>query len=384
VRVLVVHNRYRSGFPSGENVVVDEEIDALERAGVTVIPYVRSSDEIARMPLHRKLIVPLMPLLARPAVHDIDSLLTENKVDVVHIHNVYPLVSPAVVRVAKRHRVPVVHTVHNQRHVCARGTYFRDGHPCFECRQSRLKLPSVVHGCYRDSRLQSLPMAASLVAHESTWRMVDRFLALTQVIADELTRIGIPPERIVVRSNTAPDPGQPGPDSGPIVLFAGRLEREKGVDLLLQAWQLVSMPTAQLRIAGDGPLDGQILAAAKSDERIIPLGRLDPVQMSRQMGAARAVVVPSRCPEAFPRVVVEAFAHGRPVIATSVGGLPSIVRPEVGWVVAPDPGRLAGAISEALVTDEGRAASARELYERLLRPEVVLDQLLQVYDSVTT
>ncbi len=106
----------------------------------------------------------------------------------VHLHNVYPLISPYVVRVAARAGVPVVHTVHNYRHGCVNGLHLRDGHTCTDCIGTRLGLPAVQHGCYRGSRLQTVPMAIGQVVHRGTWDDdVARYLALTPFMSDLLT-----------------------------------------------------------------------------------------------------------------------------------------------------------------------------------------------------
>ena len=162
MRVLVVHNRYRSDQPSGENTLVDGEMEQLRAAGVHVVPYLRSSDEIAEMAVPARLLVPLRPLHAPGAQREIATLLQSERIDVVHLHNPYPLISYDTVRTAHRAGVPVVQTIHNHRHTCVKGTYWRDGHPCTSCRGTSFHTPAVVHGCYRDSRLQSVPMALAL------------------------------------------------------------------------------------------------------------------------------------------------------------------------------------------------------------------------------
>src|SRR4051794_27671366 len=112
MKVLVAHNRYVSANPSGENEVVDAEVQALGDAGVDVVTYLRSSDEIPHLPLHERLFVPFKPFRAQSAVRDVVALLERERVDVLHLHNPNPLISPAVISAAVRHGVPVVQTVH--------------------------------------------------------------------------------------------------------------------------------------------------------------------------------------------------------------------------------------------------------------------------------
>ena len=173
MKVVIAHNRYVSANPSGENTVVDAEMVLLAEAGFVLL-FVRSSDEIAHLPPVRKAMLPVSPIYARPAQRESGALLARERPDVLHLHNPYLLLSPWVVRTAHAHRV-VVQTVHNFRHVCVAGVYFRDGHPCHDCLGKAVLYPAVQHACYRGSRAQSAVTATSLTAHRGTWRSVDRY-----------------------------------------------------------------------------------------------------------------------------------------------------------------------------------------------------------------
>src|SRR4051794_15577628 len=167
MRVLVAHNRYRASSPSGENQLVAAEIDLLRAGGVDVVPLLTDSDDLTG-PLGALRGAP-GPIYSPSGVRGFKRLLAQTRPDVVHLHNVYPLISPYVVRVAARAGVPVVQTVHNYRHGCVNGLHLRDGHPCTDCLGTRLGLPAVRHGCYRDSRLQTVPMTIGQVVHRPTW-----------------------------------------------------------------------------------------------------------------------------------------------------------------------------------------------------------------------
>ncbi|MGH3680141.1 MAG: glycosyltransferase, partial [Natronosporangium sp.] len=236
MKVVVAHNRYRSAQPSGENRVVDAEIGQLTAAGVEVLPLLRSSDDIPALPLADRALLPVSPLWNRAAARELATLIREHRPDLLHLHNPYPLLSPWLVRTAHRYGLPVVHTVHNYRQVCAAGIYFRDGGICHDCRGRRLGVPAVVHRCYRGSRAQSAVMAVTLAAHRPTWRSVDRFVALTAGIAEHLQSYGVPAERIVVKPNAVADPGPPAPLGDGFLFASGRLAPEKGLGLLLDAW----------------------------------------------------------------------------------------------------------------------------------------------------
>lgn len=379
MRVLVVHNKYRSTQPSGENRVVDQDVRSLRTAGVEVRTLTRDSDTIDG-PAAR-LRAAAGPVYVHDAVSEVARAIDTFRPDVMHVHNVVPLVSPWVVRTAHRRGVPVVQTVHNFRHSCLAGTHLRDGMPCTLCVGKSFPAPGVRYACYRGSRAQSLATATGALVHRGTWGLVARFLALTQLHATQLAATGLDATRIAVKPNSVADPGEPQP-LGDDVLFLGRLSPEKGVHLLLAAWTL-ARPNARLVVAGDGPQREQVTAAAARDPSIVYVGPLDSTGVARAMTSARIVVVPSLW-DTFPLVALESLARGRPVLATCVGGLPDIVRDDTGWLAEPDAESLSVRLTEAL-TDPclaSRSEAARGAYLTRYHPNVVTAELLRHYREV--
>lgn len=374
MKVVVAHNRYVSTQPSGENTMVELELAQLAEAGVEVLPFLRSSDEIANLPARQKAMLPLSPLYAGRAQRELRELLRRERPDVVHLHNPYPLLSPWVVRTAHAAGVPVVQTVHNYRQVCASGIFFRDGHICTDCVGRRLPTPAVVHACYRGSRAQSLVMATTLAAHRSTWLSVDRFIALTDAVAEHLRTYGVPADRIAVRPNSAPDPGPPAPP-GEGLLFLGRLVEDKGVPLLLEAWSRGS--SGALRVAGDGPLRGLVEATPGIEY----LGPLDREGVRAALTACAAVVVPSIWHDVLPTVILEALAAGRPVLGTALGGIPYLVG-DAGWIVEPTAEALAAGLTRAAVEAPGLTGAARTRYLSTFHPDIAVAGLIEVLRSV--
>jgi len=388
VKVVVAHNQYSSRQPSGENVVVAEEIAGLTAAGVTVLEFLRSSDEIRSLPLAERAALPLSPMYARRAQRELDALLARERPDVLHLHNPYPLLSPWVVHTAHARGVPVVHTVHNFRQTCVNGLHFRDGAPCHDCVGRALPIPAVQHGCYRGSRAQSAIMAAALTMHRGTWRRIDRMLALTPVIAEYVLSLGVPPDRVVVRPNSVPDPGRHSM-TGDGFLVAGRLSVDKGIAILLEAWRRhPDGALGSLRIAGDGPLAGLVREQAGTRRDIEYLGALDHDGVVAAMRRSSVVVVPSVWDEVCPMVAIEAMANARPVLGTYRGGLPWLVGATeecptpAGWLVEPEVDALAAALSAARAEASNLSDAARHRYEERFTPARGTASLLAVYEDV--
>ncbi|WP_203818426.1 glycosyltransferase family 4 protein [Paractinoplanes ferrugineus] len=383
MKVVVAHNRYREAIPSGENVIVDTEIAQLRAVGVEVLPFQRSSDSIGELPAVQKALLPISPIYGGPAQRDLARLLTDERPDLLHLHNPYPLLSPWVIKTAHAHGVPVIQTVHNYRQVCSSGLYFRDGHNCQDCRGKLVGWPAVKHRCYRGSAAQSALMATTLAVHRPTWKSVERYVALTDRIAAHLRDYGIPDERIVVKPNAYPDPGEPSPP-GEGFLFGGRLSPEKGLELLLDAWQRhPDGSLGPLLIAGDGELRPLAEKAAAERSDITYAGILDRSRMVEARRAAAVVLAVPTWNDVLPTVILEAMADGRPVLGTAVGGLPYLIGAEAGWLVPPEPAALAAALPVARDEAAGLGKIARSRYLSEFHPDVLTARLLDIYREVT-
>jgi glycosyltransferase involved in cell wall biosynthesis len=392
MKVVVAHNLYSSAQPSGENVIVETESRLLAEAGVTVLPFLRSSDDIPALPAAQKALLPLSPVYAPQAQRELSELIRAERPDVLHLHNPYPLLSPWVVRTAHKHGVPVVQTVHNYRHVCSDASYFRDGKPCHDCLGKRFPYPGVQHSCYRGSRAQSLVMATALAVHKPTWRSVDRFIALAPHIATHLKTFGITDAQIAIKPNAVPDPGRRDNGPGDGFLFMGRLVDHKGVGLLLSAWQRhADGALGTLRIIGDGPLRPEVESVAAARTDVEYLGLRDWAAGQEIMRGAATVVVPSTYQDILPTVILEALSHGRPVVGTAVGGTPYLVGTDPdhdpaatppGWVVPTDAGALADALAAARDGSAALTTAARDRYEALFAPDVILKRLVTIYQDL--
>ena len=384
MKVLLVHNWYRGSIPSGENRVVETELEALRVAGVDARSFFRSSDEFETMSVLGKARASIAPITGS-SNSEFKAILREWGPDVVHLHNPYPLISPRVVDIAMQVGVPLVATIHNFRLQCMNGLLFRDGHICTDCEGRSLGIPGVLHSCYRGSMSQSAIMATAIGLHHKRWDGVSRFIAVSEFVAERLASWGVEKGRIAVKPNPVSDPQSTTPPQRGF-LFAGRLSEEKGVTLLLDSWAQSGLDGAEeLLIAGGGPLFEQVKRRASQFRSVNVLGVLDAAGVDRVRRRTAVGITCSLCFEAHP-AVGESFAHGRPVIATDIGALGSIVDDSVGWLVEPTIEGLSAGLVAACDRESiaKRGASARTRYERDYRPEVVVANLIAIYEGVVT
>ncbi len=379
MKILVVHNAYRE--PGGEDAVVAREVALLGAHGHAVATWIADNSAIEG-PIPAAL-AGLRAAYSRPARDALAARLAADRPDLVHAHNLFPRLSPSIYDAARAARVPVVQTLHNYRLVCPAATLLRDGRPCELC-VTGSAYQAVRYACYRGSRLGSFAVARMVERHRraGTWTTkVDRFIALTAFARGRLVAGGLPADRVTVSGNFVADPGPaPAGTKREGLLFVGRLSEEKGIRPLLAAAALAGVG---LRLAGDGPLAALVRAAPG----ITALGRLGPAAVRAEMARATALVLPSLWYEAFPLVLVEAFAAGLPVIASGLGSLAELVEDGVtGRHVAPG---SAAALAQALrwAVDNptvlaAMGAGARETFLAKHTPDAAYARLAAIYDEV--
>jgi len=380
LRVLLVHNYYQQ--PGGEDRVFHAEADLLRARGHDVHLYTRSNQHIAQRASPRLAVETVWSQHSRREIGD---LIRSVRPDVAHFHNTMPLISPSAYFACRAAGVPVVQTLHNYRLHCPKATYFRDGRICETCRARFVAWPGVLYACYRGSRTATATLAATSTVHRllGTWRrVVARFVVPSAFARSKLIEGGLPPGKVVVKPNFVdPDPGV-GAHRGEFALFVGRLNPEKGVETLLRAWR--HLPNVRLRIVGDGPLREHVVQTTAALPNVEYLGPLAAADAQAQIADAAVLVFPSEWYETFGLVMVEAFAHGTPVIAADVGGIREIVEPgRTGAVFAPgDPEHLAHQVERAFeapdeLTRMGHAA--RQTYLDRYTAERAYAHLLDVY-----
>jgi exopolysaccharide biosynthesis WecB/TagA/CpsF family protein len=391
VRILLVHNYYGAAAPSGENVAFELERDLLRRGGHEVRTFCRSSDELrsrgAAGLLRGAAATPWNPWMAAAVRREVEAF----RPDVVHAHNTFPLLSPAIFP-AVGSRAARVLTLHNYRLFCPAAIPQRGGLPCTECLDRRSVLPALRHGCYRGSRAATAPLAlnVALARAAALWRRhVEAFIALTPFQRDLVVAAGLPADRVHVKPNFYP--GRPTPVPWPerreVAVFVGRLSEEKGLGHLLEAWGAWGDAAPTLRVVGDGPLRGALEARARALglRRVEFLGRRSQPEAEAEIGRARLLVLPSTCFEGFPMVLREALALGTPAAVSALGPLPGLVEEGgAGVTFGPgDPASLLAVVRRAWDAPgalEAMGAAARRSFEARYAEEPNLDALLEVYD----
>jgi len=336
MKILMVHNYLRP--PSGENTVFEQEVQLLKSKGHKVISYTRLNSEIDNMGPPGKLALPLRAVWSRKDYRGVQNMANDEKPDIAHFHNIFPLLSPSVYRACKDTGMPVVQTLHNFRIVCPGTLHFRNGKICEDCAGMRF-LPGIRHGCYRNSSLQTAGMAAVIYFHlmMRTWQdYVDLYITLSDFALNRYVRLGFPSSSFYVKTNFLQAPVNPVSGDEGYGIYIGRISEEKGISSLMEA--LKRCPEIPFKIIGGGPLTTYLVAIQKKCRlhNVEYLGVRNHDECMKYLLKARFLVLPSRSFEGAPMVILEAMSAGKPVIVSNIGVLPEMIQGGVsGFVFSP-------------------------------------------------
>jgi len=381
MRICLVHNRY--GSFSGEEAVVEATAHLLSEKGHEVVEFVRSSAEIGQMRLGKARAF-FSGIYSWSAKRRMRHLLNKHRPDVVHVHNLYPLVSPSVLGKCRRAGVPVVMTVHNYRLICPNGLHMTAGQVCEKCRGG------CEYWCVLRNCEGSLPKSIGYALRGWVARKRRMFLdnvtmyaALTEFQRQRLIAEGFPAERIAVIPNMVGGDGYAAEAAGgDYVAYVGRMSPEKGVTHLLSAAK--RLPDIAFKAAGGYDRMPHLPGEAPANFEF--LGQLGTELLNGFYSQARMLVLPSTCFEGFPMTIAEAMVRGKPVVCSRIGGLPEIVDDGVTGLLF-EPGKAAD-LAEKIrflwdrpdvcrkMGQTGRKKALREY-----SPEKYYERLMAVYEK---
>jgi glycosyltransferase involved in cell wall biosynthesis len=320
MKICTVHNRY--GKLSGEEIVFDNVCSLLEEHGHEVIRFVRSSEEIKRIPFGRVRAF-LNGIYSPTSRRTMRRILEEERPDIVHIHNLFPLISPSILPECTEAGIPVFMTVHNYRLVCPNGLFLEKGATCEKCSGGR-EYWCILKNC-EESLLKSVGYAIRIMVARRCRFFLDNvstYATLTEFQRQRFIAEGFPPDQVVVIPNMANvDHITREPSIGRFVGYVGRVSPEKGIFSLLEAAHISK--GVEFKAAGSYDRMPRLVYTAPSNFEFT--GHLEPHALGEFYSQSRIIVLCSTCLEGFPMALVEAMFHGKPVVCSRIGGLGEIV-----------------------------------------------------------
>ncbi len=328
-------------------------------------------------------------LYSSEAVRKMRRLLRDHKPDIVHLHNIHHQISPSILDALHEYHIPAVMTLHDFKLVCPVYSLLSNGSLCQSCAGGRY-YRCLIKRCNKKSYAKSLVNAVEMYLHHNFLHIYDRiqaFVSPSLFLKDKMREMGFKREIIFLPNFIKAAEYEPCYTwAERSIIYFGRISAEKGILTLIRAVEGLDVA---LTIIGDGPLKTSLESEARRGGRtdIRFRGYKTGGELKREIVKAMFAVLPSECYENNPRSVIEAFALGKPVIGSRIGGIPELVRDgRTGLTFTPgNSDDLKDKIyylltRPGMITEMGR--NARSYIERELTPEKHYNDLMEIYGSV--
>ena len=327
MNILIVHNEYI--YKGGEETVINTESEILKSFGNNLFFYKRKSKEIEDMNIFQKIATFFGIIYSYKTYREVSKIIKEESIDVVHVHNIFPLISFSVYYAAKKNNCKLVQTLHNFRFLCPKGLLFRDGKICEDCLKNGLKC-AIKHNCYRESKLQTILLVLVLSIHKilGTFNKPDSYIVMTE-FNKNIFRKYLPEEKIEIRSQFFKGNKILSDScSHKNYVIISRLEDSKGIQIAINAFK--ELKDKELIIIGKGQCEKKYKDFIENNNinNIKMLGYKENNEVLEYLKNAKALILPSLWYEGYPMTIVESIAVGTPIIGSNIGNVNSIIKSE--------------------------------------------------------
>ena len=398
MRVLLINNFfYRKG---GSETVFFNTARLLEQAGHHVCFFSVDSEQSISIPYAKYFISDtsktskvkglLSYFYNKEAATKLERLILAEKPDIAHSHLMWGCTAPAIFKVLKKHKIPLVHSVHDYRMICPAYTFTSGGTICEECNGKHF-YKCATKRCSKGSLLMSTVMATEMYFRNIFYnpdKNIDGLIYVSSFAKNihEKYAPGLNKVSSMVLYNCTQNQNLRANVKGNYYLYYGRLSHEKGVEMLIEAFK--QLPQARLKIVGTGPIEEDLIQDAKGMNNIEFLGFKTGDELHQLVQGAQFVIVPSQWYENNPMTIVESYSFGTPVIGSDLGGIPEIIEDcKTGYVFNhSDLDSLVSTIkkSEGLCNENYNQMSERAVsfYKAFLSEENYAAKLVEFYNSV--
>jgi len=413
MRILLVNYHYFSG--GGPDTYFFNIKKALEDAGHVVVPFAFDYEEtlpteyrkyfpepitgkgpsrLAQQRLTPKAKIKAIARMFRNPEVDrkFRQALREQRPDIVYAIYLSSSFLPNILKIAKEEfSIPVVYRLSDFHMFCASYLFFRDGGPCRDCETNLWS--AVRHRCVHQSLVASLLRALQIkyVRLRKWYDAVDVFVCPSRWMQECLRKNGFPPRKVMHLPTFARDLGTGASSSDtPYILYLGKVIEEKGVEVLVKAFNHLKNPARRLALVGPVEPDyrERLLSLLDSEHR--PLVSIDGPQYGERLAdtirGCEFAVQPALWYENMPNAVLEAMSAGKAVVASDIGSLPELVEHGKTGLLVPagDVEALAAAMARLAQGDDLREMGelARRKFETRYTAEIHLGQLLRVFEGL--
>lgn len=380
--ILMVHNFYQIG--GGEHTVFNNEVELLRKNGHKVVTYTRDNKEINASVI-KKMLLPFTTIWSFKTYREIKKIIREEKIDIVHCHNTFPLISPSVYYAAKKLNIPVIQTIHNFRFLCPKALFYRNSKVCEECLENNNFKQAIKNNCYRDSKIQTLVITSMLKVHRKfkTYNKIN-YIFLTEFNKNKFGKlIDINKDNVFVKPNFVEKKYYfERPDKlAEKFVFMGRLDENKGIKFLVDTWENIN--DYELHIYGDGPYKEYVEDKARKNNKIKYFGFKDQETIFKDMIDSYGLIIPSESYEGFPMTIAESFSLKIPVLSSNIGNHASIVTDAKAGCIykLKDEQSFKEKLGDIIKNNKEYGDNANKYYEEKLSPEKNYEELISIYDK---
>jgi len=386
LNILIAHNFYKQR--GGEDVIFESESKLLEDHGHNIYRYAISNKDINGT--FKSLAAGVSAVYNSASARRIKEVIADFNPDVIHVHNFWPMISPAIFYEAKKANVPIVHSIHNFRLLCPSAYLYFD-HAIYEKSINKVfPFDAIRKGVYRNSKIQTAVLAFMTAYHNKmgTWKnKIDQFIINTEFAKKKFlaSSLELTDSQFYVKPNFVPDYQQDSHQRQRLdqYLFVGRLSEEKGLEVLVETFKRLKLP---ITIVGDGPLKNLVEQAANECPTIHYVGFKNKQEVIEYLKTTRAMILPSLWYEGLPMTLMEAFCMGAPVIASNLGAMAeTIVHGENGLLFETGSSVALEKQLNQLEQNENLrqklASGARNAYLSRYTPEINYKMLVEVYQK---
>lgn len=393
MKILAIHNFHRKGSASGDDQVFKSETALLENHGHKVIKYTITNDSFDEADIVKKILAALGMLWSLKSYREVKKIIKNEKIQIVHVHTFFPLLSPSVLYAAKKSGCKVIATLHDTRFICPCSTSLRGTQLCNECGDGHY-LRMFKYRCFKNSRIQSLLVAIIFKYHrvrKSFYKQIDRYICLNENQIQLLKSIGFDGNKISKKYNFVPDQEVNMKLSEEVdlpnryVVYYGRIGEEKGIRILQDIWE--QLPDIPLVVMGGGPLEKEFFNWAKVHKQVFYLGYTPHEKCLSIVKRGEFVVFPSIWYEGCSMVEIEAESQAKALIATDLGFSVEAIENGVNGFRIPlgDVSGFVKAIENLWLKPEmaiKMGENARADYEAKYMPEDNYRQLMEIYKII--
>jgi glycosyltransferase involved in cell wall biosynthesis len=277
------------------------------------------------------LLSPMRILYSLEAKRKFERIIKDFEPDIIHIHNIYHQLSPSILSVAKKYAIPVVMHLHDYKLICPNYQLFVKDNICFRCKKTKY-YNCLKYRCFKGSFWKSFLITIEMYFHHKILKIyrknIDFFIAPSAFMKKTVASFSWPEEKIKLIYNFFDKIfKETDSDISDYGLYFGRLSREKGIHILLQALSM-SSSKMKLNIVGSGPEENNLKNITRElglSDRVSFLGPKYGDDLQKIVSRAKMVFLPSIWCENMPLVLLESLSLAKVVIASKTGGLPELI-----------------------------------------------------------